>query len=77
MARQDVLQLLFDSLEDKTRVYTSKRVTSIQDLGDSALVEASDGSSFTCDFVAGADGVRSIVREFIHAKTAKPSADCM
>ncbi|KAJ6443564.1 LOW QUALITY PROTEIN: Monooxygenase FAD-binding protein [Purpureocillium lavendulum] len=60
MARQDVLRIIYESLEDKSRVHTSKRVVSVQDLGDSALVEAADGSSFSCDFVAGADGVRSV-----------------
>ncbi|PNY26271.1 Monooxygenase FAD-binding protein, partial [Tolypocladium capitatum] len=75
MARHDVLQVLFDSLADKTRVHTSKPVVKIQHRGDSALVEATDGSSFTCDFVAGADGVHSIVRQHIFAETAQPPAD--
>lgn len=76
MARQDVLKILFDSLEDKTPVYASKRVSSVRDLGDLAMVEAADGDSFTCDLVAGADGVRSIVREAIHAQTASPPLNC-
>lgn len=76
MPRQDVLKILFDSLEDKSPVFASKRVTSVRDLGDLAMVEAADGDSFTCDFVAGADGVRSTVREAIHAQTARPPAHC-
>ncbi|GJN86941.1 hypothetical protein PLIIFM63780_010523 [Purpureocillium lilacinum] len=76
MARQDVLRLLYESLEDKSRVHTSKRVVSIQELDDSAVVEAADGSSFFCDFVAGADGVRSVVRDHILAATAQPPLGC-
>ena len=76
MARQDVLRLLYESLEDKSRVHTLKRVVSIQELDDSAVVEAADGSSFSCDFVAGADGVRSVVRDHILAATAQPPLGC-
>ncbi|UNI15373.1 hypothetical protein JDV02_001910 [Purpureocillium takamizusanense] len=75
MARQDVLRLLYDSLENKSRVHVSKRVISIQELDDSAAIEAADGSRFSCDFVAGADGVRSIVRNNILAATVAAPTD--
>ena len=76
MDRQDVLRLLFENLEDRSKIHTSKRVVAIEELGHAAVVKSKDGSSFTCDFVAGADGVRSVVREHIFAKVGQPPAGC-
>lgn len=77
MARQDVLKILFDSLEDKSSIYTSKRVVSIENHGDREIVTAADGDSFTCNIVAGADGVRSIVRQHILGHNNHQPSDCI
>ena len=76
MARKDVLRVLYESLEDKSKIYTRKHVQDIESDENGATIRATDGTSFSCDFVAGADGVHSVVRQHIFAKTSSPSPDC-
>lgn len=64
-----MLDIMHESIEDKTRLHTSKRVVSVLQTKQEAVIISEDGSEIGCDFVAGADGVRSIVRSEI-AKTA-------
>ncbi|EKG18528.1 Monooxygenase FAD-binding protein [Macrophomina phaseolina MS6] len=65
MERQRVLEILYGGVKDKSPIHMSKRVCSVEDLGAKSVVTAADGSQYSCDFVAGADGVRSIVRQHI------------
>ncbi|GME23337.1 Monooxygenase FAD-binding protein [Neofusicoccum parvum] len=67
MERQRVLEILYAGIKDKTWIQTSKRVSSVLSLSLSATITAIDGTQITCDFVAGADGVRSVVRREIEA----------
>lgn len=71
LERQRVEQILYDCIEDKSPLRTSKRVVSIENYKDSAIVVAADGTSMSCDFVAGADGVRSLVRREIERKSLR------
>ncbi|BAE65141.1 unnamed protein product [Aspergillus oryzae RIB40] len=62
--RQVVLKVLYDHLaEHQDRVLTGKKVVKVEDLHGKVKVHCEDHSVFDGDFVVGADGVRSIVRQ--------------
>jgi 2-polyprenyl-6-methoxyphenol hydroxylase-like FAD-dependent oxidoreductase len=67
MERQRLLNILFDNIRDKTRVSTGKRVSLVENFDTHALVTATDGTQVRCQFLAGADGVHSVVRRAIEA----------
>ncbi|KAF2137188.1 uncharacterized protein K452DRAFT_236177 [Aplosporella prunicola CBS 121167] len=69
MERQRLLEILYAKVGDKTKVHTSKRLSSVQNFSTHAIITATDGSQVSCDFVVGADGVRSAVRREIEALT--------
>ncbi|OKP14555.1 hypothetical protein PENSUB_13907 [Penicillium subrubescens] len=69
MERQRVLQILYESIEDKTRLHSSKRVVCVVQTGHEAVIVSEDGSELGCDYVAGADGVRSVIRHEIEKAT--------
>lgn len=71
LERQRVEQILYDCIEDKSPLRTSKRVISTEDSKDRAILVAADGTSTSCDFVVGADGVRSLVRQEIERRTLR------
>ncbi|KAJ5952967.1 uncharacterized protein N7479_011380 [Penicillium vulpinum] len=60
--RQKVLEILFQSYPDKSKIITNKRVSEVRLLGDSASVVTDDGSVFQGDLIVGADGVHSRIR---------------
>jgi len=62
LERQRLLKILFDHLPDKTKVLTSKKVTSVDNLAHGVVVHCADGSRFTGNIVVGADGVHSRIR---------------
>ncbi|KAH7087118.1 hypothetical protein FB567DRAFT_629141 [Paraphoma chrysanthemicola] len=61
--RQAVLQVLYDSLKFKDRIFTNKRVNRIEHGDDCVKVFTQDGSMYSGDFVIGADGIHSTVRQ--------------
>lgn len=69
MERQRVLQILYENIEDKTRLHSSKRVVSVVQTDREAVIVSEDGSELGCDFVADADGVRSVLRREIEKAT--------
>jgi FAD dependent monooxygenase len=72
--RQQAVSYLYDGLPDKSRIKTSKRVVDIQQDADGVRVILSDGTVEEGDIVIGADGVHSLVREFVwkHADQVTP-----
>lgn len=60
--RQQVLKILYDQLPAKSKVLTNKRVLSVDHLANGIRVRCEDGTEFTGDIVAGADGVHSRIR---------------
>ncbi|RPB17841.1 flavo protein monooxygenase [Morchella conica CCBAS932] len=60
--RQKLLTILYDTLNDKSRVYLGKAVVKIEQLGDLVRVSTKDGHFYDGDLVVGADGVHSKVR---------------
>lgn len=71
MARQKVLEVLYEGIEDKSKLTASKRVVAIRSTEDCAVMVSEDGSEISCDFIAGADGVRSLVRREIESRSQR------
>ncbi|OJD33921.1 fad binding domain protein [Diplodia corticola] len=61
--RQMILQALYDHLQSKDKILTSKKVRSVSLQEKGVKVTTEDGSVFTGDVVIGADGVHSTVRK--------------
>ncbi|KAH7346316.1 hypothetical protein BKA65DRAFT_274709 [Rhexocercosporidium sp. MPI-PUGE-AT-0058] len=61
--RKVFLRSMYDQLKNKSKVKTSKRVSSIQHGGSSVTVICQDGSEFVGDIVIGADGIHSRTRQ--------------
>ncbi|KAE8406982.1 hypothetical protein BDV37DRAFT_269421 [Aspergillus pseudonomiae] len=56
------LRILYNSLEDKHRVFFGKCIMALNQSSSQAKVECADGSIFTGDLVVGADGIHSVSR---------------
>ncbi|KAB2580891.1 FAD-dependent monooxygenase bik2 [Lasiodiplodia theobromae] len=65
MERQRVLEILYEGVKDKTRILTGKTVCSVQSSSSHATITTTDGDQVKCDFLVGADGIRSLVRREI------------
>ncbi|KAK1961078.1 FAD/NAD(P)-binding domain-containing protein [Colletotrichum sublineola] len=61
--RQWLLQMLYDQLEDKSRVLLEKKVGRIEHNTDGVRVTTVDGETFDGSIVVGADGIHSSVRK--------------
>lgn len=54
--------MLYDSIKDKKKVLTNKRVQNV-DVGDDGVsVRTEDGSTYHGDILIGADGIHSTIR---------------
>ncbi|RAL12393.1 putative FAD binding monooxygenase [Aspergillus homomorphus CBS 101889] len=62
LGRQQLLQILYESLPRPPIIHVSKTVTHIEQQDNTVLVYTRDGSKYTGDLVVGADGVHSRVR---------------
>ncbi|THY17079.1 FAD/NAD(P)-binding domain-containing protein [Aureobasidium pullulans] len=60
--RQDILQVLYDNLKDKSRILVGKKLSLVRQQRNGITVVCEDGSSYTGDILAGADGVNSKAR---------------
>lgn len=71
LERRQVLQKLHQLAPDQSKILTGKKVVSVRTLPDGVEVHCADGSIFTGDIVAGADGVYSRIRREMwrHAKS--------
>ncbi|KAK1483389.1 hypothetical protein CTAM01_13466 [Colletotrichum tamarilloi] len=63
MERFELLNVLYEHLKDKSRIFVNQKVKRVESLKDSALVYTKDGSVFEGQMVVGADGVRSTIRQ--------------
>lgn len=63
--RQQLLQVLFDSISDKYKIRTSSEVSKIDTLDGHVQVDLKDGTSVNGDILVGADGVHSRIRDEI------------
>jgi 2-polyprenyl-6-methoxyphenol hydroxylase-like FAD-dependent oxidoreductase len=69
--RQLFLQILYNRLPDKSKVFERHRVVDIIEEAESTQVILSDGTKLVGDLVVGADGVHSKVREIMWEKANK------
>ncbi|KAF4468206.1 FAD-binding domain containing [Fusarium albosuccineum] len=60
--RQTLLQVLYDNINDISKVMTNKRVMKVELNANTVTAVASDASTFEGDILIGADGVHSSVR---------------
>ena len=71
MERRCFLEVLYESLPDKSRILMNKGVKDIQEDQDGGEVFCQDGTSERGDIIIGCDGVHSKVREMIWENAAK------
>lgn len=58
-----LIEILYNKIQDNSKVLTSQRVQRIETGDSSVTVHTSSGQSFTGDIVIGADGIHSTVRQ--------------
>ncbi|KAJ5328481.1 hypothetical protein N7452_008871 [Penicillium brevicompactum] len=61
--RRMLIEILYNKIQDKSKVLTSQRVQRIEHSDSSVTVHTASGESFTGDIVIGADGIHSTVRQ--------------
>lgn len=62
LRRADIHEMLFDVIEDKSRIHFSKKCNTIHQKEDGVLLDFHDGSHLKTNALVAADGVKSIVR---------------
>ncbi|GKT69016.1 FAD/NAD(P)-binding domain-containing protein [Colletotrichum tofieldiae] len=60
--RQMVIQVLYDNIQDKSKIVTKKRIKAIKNIESRVTVTVEDGSTYSGDILVGADGIHSTVR---------------
>lgn len=60
--RQMIIQILYDNLRDKSKVLTSKGVSTVEHTAGGVEVTTGDGEKILGDILIGADGIHSTVR---------------
>ncbi|KAJ5686680.1 hypothetical protein N7536_009299 [Penicillium majusculum] len=61
--RRMLVEVLYENIQDKSKVITSQRVQSIEDGTSSVTVTTTSGETYTGSIVVGADGIHSKVRQ--------------
>lgn len=62
LTRRNLLKVLYNTIKDKSKVLTSKRVLDVVHSESGVTVTCKDGSSYEGDIVVGADGIHSTIR---------------
>jgi 2-polyprenyl-6-methoxyphenol hydroxylase-like FAD-dependent oxidoreductase len=70
-----LIEVLYNKIQDKSRVLTDQRVQDISNGASSVTVTTTTGRKFTGNIVVGADGIHSTVRQEMwkEAKKIDPS----
>lgn len=58
-----LVEVLYEKIQDKSKVITSQRVQSTENGTSSATVTTTTGETYTGNIVVGADGIHSKVRQ--------------
>ena len=58
-----LIQILYDQIQDKSKVLTSEKVVTVQNALSHVTVTTKTGNSYTGDMLVGADGIHSTVRQ--------------
>lgn len=58
-----MIQVLYDSLEDKSKVQVSQELIKVEQLEDRVIVTTKEGNQYTGSILVGADGVHSRTRD--------------
>lgn len=61
--REILLRVLYENLQDRSKVLVNKKVVDVEHSSDGVKVSCQDGSTYEGDVLAGADGVFSKTRE--------------
>lgn len=61
--RSKYLEVFYDNIKDKSKILLEKNITSVEHSDSGVTVRCRDGTSYQGDILAGADGVRSKIRE--------------
>ncbi|KAL1873344.1 hypothetical protein Plec18167_006394 [Paecilomyces lecythidis] len=69
--RRMLIQILYDAIQDKSKVLTSERVMTVQNDPSSVTVTTGTGRKFVGDLVVGADGIHSKVRQQMWEESRK------
>ncbi|EKG12549.1 Monooxygenase FAD-binding protein [Macrophomina phaseolina MS6] len=63
LERRSTIQVLYDHIQDKSKVFVNQRVNHVELLGDGIRVRTTAGQMFDGSIVVGADGIHSAIRE--------------
>ncbi|KAK8073460.1 hypothetical protein PG994_004359 [Apiospora phragmitis] len=72
MERRGLLEILYEGLEDKTKIHLNKAVTHIEQNDAGAKVHTEDGQVYEGDIVVGADGIHSKTRREMWRMMGEP-----
>lgn len=67
MHRNDLLTIVLHACQesDKIILETNREVIAVEDLGDGARVTCANGATYECTVLIGADGLKSVVRNYV------------
>lgn len=72
--RADFLDAIIPHMP-KQNVHFSKRLEAIEEQDDQVILHFNDGSQHECDYLIGADGIRSVARQYVLASHHLPPVD--
>jgi 2-polyprenyl-6-methoxyphenol hydroxylase-like FAD-dependent oxidoreductase len=61
--RTKYLEVFYNGIKSKSKILLNKNITSVEQFDNGVTVKCDDGTSYQGDILAGADGVRSKVRQ--------------
>lgn len=62
LQRREILRILYERLEDKSKAFLNTRVTKVDHSENGVVVHFDNGKTYAGDIIVAADGVRSVVR---------------
>lgn len=61
--RTNYTKVFYDKIKNKSKILLNKNIISVEESDDGVTVKCDDGTFYQGDILAGADGVRSKVRQ--------------